>query len=142
MNKVERIICFVILLLIIIFIFMVIKVSSSNKDVSSNRIKYEIIDDNTYGRMYMRGYYIERVNDGIDIIIGLGSKNTGGYSLTLDKIVTEEDVVVIYVNETSPKPSDIVTEAFTYPTLKLKVNINIDNIRVINQYGVEFNKLN
>ena len=143
MNTIEKIICLSFLFLIIIFVLLLINSNrTKNPSTINNKIDYEIIDNDKYGRMHMRGFYIENVSDGIDVIIGMGSKNTGGYSITLDKIIMEDDELVIYVNESSPKPTDIVTQAFTYPTLKVKVLNNTDNIKVVNQNGTIFKRLN
>ena len=142
-NAVEKVICLLIVLLIIVFVLLLVNSSKKeNISIMTNKINYEIIDNNKYGRMHMRGFYIENDNDGIDVIIGMGSKNTGGYSITLDKMVMEDDELVIYVNESSPKPTDIVTQAFTYPTLKVKVLNSTDKIKVVNQIGIPFKRLN
>ena len=49
------------------------------------------------------------------ISVFMGEKSTGGYSIEIVKIVEQTDKIIIYVRETSPKPGDIVTQAFTYP---------------------------
>ena len=49
------------------------------------------------------------------VAVFMGSKNTGGYSIEIVKIVEQTDKIIVYVRETSPKPGDAVTLAFTYP---------------------------
>ncbi len=70
---------------------------------------------------------ISTVCDGVSIIpkidfsketviaVFMGEKNTGGYSIEITKIIDKTDKVIVYVNETTPKPGDLVTLALTQP---------------------------
>ena len=56
------------------------------------------------------------------VILNMGEKNTGGYSITVDTITETDKNIVISVKETSPEPGSMVTQAFTYPFCVVKIN--------------------
>lgn len=49
------------------------------------------------------------------IAVFMGEKNTGGYSISIERISNEGDMVFVFVKETSPQPGDLVTQALTQP---------------------------
>ena len=62
------------------------------------------------------------------VAVFMGGKSTGGYSISIEKIVDESipgakcapsakciGKVIVYYKETSPAPGDMVTQAFTQP---------------------------
>lgn len=61
---------------------------------------------------------------GSDIVIAAfqGVKPTGGYSIEVTSIKEEEGVVKVYLNVVEPRPSDVVTQAFTSPYDIVKVS--------------------
>jgi hypothetical protein len=72
----------------------------------------------------------------------MGKKPTGGFSINVQKVKIKENSVTIYVTEKVPNPGDIVTEAFTYPSVSIKFNKIIDDIEVLNyETGLKFNRL-
>jgi hypothetical protein len=62
------------------------------------------------------------------LIVYVGERPTGGYSVEITGITNENGTVRVTVRETSPKPDDIVTQALTYPfdIVKLPVKISGD----------------
>ena len=72
----------------------------------------------------------------------MGEKPTGGFSINVQKVKIKENSVIIYVTEKVPNPGDIVTEAFTYPSVSIKFNKIFDDIEVLNyETGLKFNRL-
>lgn len=57
------------------------------------------------------------------IVLSLGQKPTGGYSVELTKAEYKPKELNLYVNVIEPKPGDMVTEVITYPTLMGKVEL-------------------
>ncbi len=55
------------------------------------------------------------------IAVFMGEKNTGGYSIEIDKIYHEGDKIVVYINESTPAPDMMVTQALTQPYHIVKV---------------------
>jgi len=80
-----------------------------------------------------RGYAIVEESNKAIVLIGMGEKNTGGYSIDISKVITSSNTATIYVKETSPKPGDVVTQAFTYPTVQIEFNRKPEKIIVINE---------
>ena len=106
-----------------------------NIDIPKNDILFKVNKTDEYNTKYKnKGYYINKQSDDkILITIALGTKNTGGYSVELDRIYTDnKGTTYIYVKEISPNNGDVVTQAFTYPTIELELNKMPTNIKVIN----------
>lgn len=62
------------------------------------------------------------------IVVAMGTRPNGGYSLELDKI-TENAGITVYIKKISPGQNCITTQAFVYPLLVVaipKTNLNID----------------
>ena len=116
-----------------------------NIDIPKNDILFKVNKTDEYNTKYKnKGYYINKQSDDkILITIALGTKNTGGYSVELDRIYTDnKGTTYIYVKEISPNNGDVVTQAFTYPTIELELNKMPTNIKVVNNTTYEvYNEL-
>jgi len=106
-------------------------------------ITYEINNDaSDYNVLFTeRGYLIKQENGNYTIIIMQGEHATGGYSINIKDVSLEEDTLNIVVEETSPGPMDMVTQAFTYPTCEISINVLPSKIKITNTDGYEFNKV-
>jgi len=67
------------------------------------------------------------------LVIFMGERSTGGYSISLKDIQAQDDTLVIEVTEKSPGPNDIVTQAFTYPMLILQLEDDFSEFKIQNQ---------
>lgn len=67
------------------------------------------------------------------LVIFMGERSTGGYSISLKDIQSHNDTLVIEVTEKSPGPNDIVTQAFTYPMLILQLEDDFSEFKIKNQ---------
>jgi hypothetical protein len=56
------------------------------------------------------------------VILNMGEKNTGGYSITIESVAETEKNIIINVKESSPDPGAMVTQAITYPFCVVKIN--------------------
>lgn len=56
------------------------------------------------------------------IIVSAGEKNTGGYSVKVDSVVGEEEIIRVNTTLNSPEEDQLVTEAITYPNVLLTIN--------------------
>lgn len=56
------------------------------------------------------------------LILNMGEKSTGGYSIGVEKVEETADKIIVTVKETEPKPGDMVTQAITYPYAVVKIN--------------------
>ncbi|MCV9928878.1 protease complex subunit PrcB family protein [Flavobacterium sp. LS1R49] len=56
------------------------------------------------------------------IVLNMGEKNTGGYSIGVEKVEETDKNIIITVKETAPNPSDMVMQVITYPYAVVKIN--------------------
>ena len=81
-------------------------------------------------------YYDDATNQ---YYITLGLKNTGGYGIDVKTIhIDKKGNVSIVVKEESPGPNDMVTMAFTCPTIEISFSEEPNSITVVNTLGEEF----
>lgn len=119
--------------------------TSDAADSASDLLGYQIIPASTEGGSDERGYYVfEDAEDmcPYKIVIAMGERSTGGYDIEITDVVYDGSALVITVKETSPDPTDFVTEAFTYPCCAIELTILPDDISVVSESGVEFECLN
>ena len=117
---------------------IILKVLYNNKILS--KIEYEIINikDNYNMKYSTRGYLYEIENDkSIIYTIALGEKPTGGYSIDIKKVQIRGSSVIVYISERMPGTGEIVTDALTYPIIKIKFNHIPRNIKIINYNDYE-----
>ena len=91
-----------------------------------------------------RGYYIDTLNQPnapYYYIICMGEKNSGGYGLEIKAVNKIDNTTEIIVKEITPKKDEIVTMAFTYPTVIVEFPEYQDNIIIKNTKGEEFIEL-
>ncbi|MFV8360000.1 protease complex subunit PrcB family protein [Flavobacterium sp. LS1P3] len=62
------------------------------------------------------------------IVLNMGEKTSGGYSIGIDSVFETDKNIVITIKETSPEPGSIVTQAFTNPFCVVKINSKKDII--------------
>lgn len=69
------------------------------------------------------GFEIPKVDFTKEAIVGIfmGEKNTGGFNVTVEKIKEDKDKVTVYVKETEPEASDMVTMVITQPFCVVKL---------------------
>ena len=103
------------------------------KDDDSRDLKYKIIDRGQDTSLTRRGYVVEVNRNKTTVTIALGEKNTGGYSIDLTKIRVNNSSATIYVKENKPAVGSSVTQAFTYPILKIEFETNPGEITVVDE---------
>lgn len=105
---------------------------------SKASLVYQIMTVN--GTSKDRGYYVVEVEeDGYpyDVIISSGEQSTGGYDIQIMSVDYDGSLLTITVEETAPGPTDMVTEAFTYPSCAIELSILPDEIKVVTTAGEE-----
>lgn len=55
------------------------------------------------------------------IVVGYGTKNTGGYSISVEQLFLSENAIYVDTNLIGPKKDEVVTQALTYPYIVLKI---------------------
>ena len=56
------------------------------------------------------------------VILNMGEKTTGGYSIGIENVVETDSNIIITVKETNPVPGSMVTQSFTSPFSVVKIN--------------------
>ena len=56
------------------------------------------------------------------IILNLGEKPTGGFSITIDNVEELDNIVIVTTKETTPELGAMVTQAIAYPYAIVKIN--------------------
>jgi hypothetical protein len=60
------------------------------------------------------------------VILNMGEKATGGYSIGVDSVLETDNNIIITVKDNNPKPGDMVTQVITYPFCVVKINSKKD----------------
>ena len=139
-----------ILLLVVLSLFVFVGCNKENKNSSiilSEGTDYNVKGEFTgnYLDISKRGYYVDTLNQPDApylYIICMGEKNTGGYDLKVKEVRKSGEKVEVIVEEITPAEGDIVTMAFTSPTVTVEFPKYQENIIIKNTSGDIFNKLN
>jgi hypothetical protein len=62
------------------------------------------------------------INNSNFVILNMGEKNTGGYSIGVEKVEETDKNIIITVKEKSPAPDAMTMQVITYPYTVVKVN--------------------
>ena len=117
--------------------------SASIKTVETNKL-YEVLSQESYGGASIRFFEIlslpeeikmlqqdENLKNKISptdiqksnfIILNMGEKTSGGYSIGVDNVVETEKNIVVTVKENFPATGSMVTQALTNPFCVVKIN--------------------
>jgi len=87
-----------------------------------------------------RGYNYWENDGGYVLFIGSGLKATGGYGIEVLSIEDNEGKTIVAVNETSPDPDDMVTQAIEYPFVLIQFEGTTDDFIITNQDGEAFER--
>ncbi|MEN2402216.1 protease complex subunit PrcB family protein [Flavobacterium sp. MC2016-06] len=56
------------------------------------------------------------------VILNMGEKNTGGYSIAVEKVEETDKNIIITVKENSPAPDAMTMQVITYPYTVVKIH--------------------
>lgn len=137
-------------IIVIVLSFMVLSCGGTKIATSEKRPLYEVLTQQSNGGGNIRFFEIlsepneikmlqndESLKNKISvndvqnsnfIILNMGEKFTGGYSIGVESVVETEKNIVIKVKETVPKEGAMVTQAITYPFCVVKINSKKDII--------------
>lgn len=121
----------VVVILAIIFVPRIIK-NEGDKEV-----KFKVLEANEVPQKIQEllpRYLAEeralacKVDEGIYVIVTRGEKKTGGYNVTIDKLVMKKNEnnydLIVYAEYTDPKPDQMVTQVITYPMVIAKADLD------------------
>ena len=114
------------------------------KTGSINGLNYSIESAASDEPTKERGYYVFGMSEGdypVSIMITAGEFSTGGYDIQIADMEYDGTELKITVHETAPQPTDMVTEAFTYPSCAVTLSELPSSITVLDEAGNEFDCL-
>lgn len=123
---------------------------SQNQGITVNKIKFEKLEYEKLSKdkqelidkiKASKGYYFWEEDGSFTIFITSGEKPTGGFSVDVKYIEDNEGKTNILVDEKSPAPGDMVTQAITYPFVIVKAAGITNNFNIENTKGEKFSLL-
>lgn len=75
------------------------------------------------------------------LVIFMGERSTGGYSIQLQTIRRSGAELIVETVEKSPKPGDVVTQAFTYPRLIIQLEDQFTAFQIKDSTGSPYAKI-
>lgn len=104
------------------------EVLAQESDGGGNIHFYEILSEANEIRMLQNDTKLKNKISEVDVqksnfvILNMGEKSTGGYSIVVESVVETEKNIVISVKENNPEPNTMVTQEITYPFSVIKIN--------------------
>ena len=111
------------------------------EDIEKEELVYKELGPIANCGLKSRGYTITQKEDKYILTISYGEKNTGGYSLEINKIVSNSNALTVIVKENTPDHGSVVTQAFTTPGYQIELNIIPNNISIMNTSNEKYNKI-
>lgn len=104
------------------------EVLTSQSNGGGNIHFYEIVSDEKEMPMLLgdehlrRKIKVEDIRTSNFLILNMGEKTSGGYSISVEKVEELADKIVVTVKEEQPDPGEMVTSVITYPYAIVKIN--------------------
>jgi len=104
------------------------EVLTQQSDGGGNIHFYEILTEPNEIKMLQNDKQLKNKITSIDVqrsnfvILNMGEKSTGGYSVAVESVQETEKNIIINVKESSPEPDAMVTQGVTYPFCVVKIN--------------------
>lgn len=104
------------------------EVLTQQSDGGGNIHFFEILTEPNEIRMLQNDKNLRNKISPIDVqksnfvILNMGEKNTGGYSITIESVVETDKNIIISVKEKEPEPDSMVSQSLTYPFCVVKIN--------------------
>lgn len=104
------------------------EVLTQQSDGGGNIHFYEILTEPNEIKMLQNDKQLKNKITAIDVqrsnfvILNMGEKRTGGYSVAVESVQETEKNIIINVKESSPEPDAMVTQGVTYPFCVVKIN--------------------
>lgn len=109
-----------------------------------NGLYYHLIPASSSGESGARGYYVFQDRQdklSYKILIAAGRFSTGGHDIKITGIHYDGSKLNISVKETSPRDTDVVTEAITHPCCGIEIDKLPGDIEIVSETGARFEHL-
>ncbi|CAM2984980.1 protease complex subunit PrcB family protein [Flavobacterium frigoris] len=104
------------------------EVLTQQSDGGGNIHFYEILTEPNEIKMLQNDKQLKNKITAIDVqrsnfvILNMGEKSTGGYSVAVESVQETEKNIIINVKESSPELGTMVSQVITYPFCVVKIN--------------------
>jgi hypothetical protein len=104
------------------------EVLTKQTDGGANIRFFEILTEPNEIRMLQNDKKLKNKISPIDVqksnfvILNMGEKKTGGYTIAVESVVETEKNIIINVKESGPEGESMVSQNFTYPYCVVKIN--------------------
>lgn len=126
--------------------------SIAPEESASNKLSFEIVDSSNIPKVLLekvnkikkqRGftYYKDDSSGSIYLVVLMGEKPTGGYSISVVDVEDYDDKIKVQVQERVPDRNQMVTMALTQPYTVVKIKSTKTKIIVENQSGMKLEKI-
>jgi hypothetical protein len=128
----------------VLIVFVLVSCGAKKTSDSGSKILYEVLTEQSDGGGNIRFFEIltepneikmlendpllkdkmkhDDISNSNYIILNMGEKNTGGYSIGVDKVEETDKNIIITVKETNPAPDAMVMQVITYPYTVVKIH--------------------
>ncbi len=104
------------------------EVLTTQSDGGGNIKFYEILTEPNEIKMLINDPLLaekmkqDDINNSNYVILNMGEKNTGGYSIGVEKVEETDKNIIITVKENNPAPDAMTMQVITYPYTVVKVH--------------------
>nr|WP_198999539.1 protease complex subunit PrcB family protein [Flavobacterium sp. ASV13] len=128
----------------VLIVFVLISCGAKKTTESGSKVLYEVLTEQSDGGGNIKFFEIltepneikmlendpllkdkmkhDDIGNSNYVILNMGEKNTGGYSIGIEKVEETDKNIIITVKENNPAPDAMVTQAITYPYTVVKVH--------------------
>jgi hypothetical protein len=128
----------------VLIVFVLISCGAKKTADSGSKILYEVLTEQSDGGGNIKFFEIltepnevkmlendpllaakmkhDDINNSNYIILNMGEKNTGGYSIGVEKVEETDKNIIITVKENNPAPDAMVLQVITYPYTVVKIH--------------------
>lgn len=128
----------------VLIVFVLISCGAKKTSDSGSKVLYEVLTEQSDGGGNIKFFEIltepneikmlendplladkmkhDDINNSNYIILNMGEKNTGGYSIGVEKVEETDKNIIITVKEHNPAPDAMVMQVITYPYTVVKVH--------------------
>lgn len=128
----------------VVMVFILFSCGAKKSSDSGSKVLYEVLTEQTDGGGNIKFFEIlsepneimmlqndpllkdkmkqDDINNSNYVILNMGEKNTGGYSIGVDKVEETDKNIIITVKENAPAKDAMVMQVITYPYTVVKIH--------------------
>ncbi|OMQ11607.1 protease complex subunit PrcB family protein [[Flexibacter] sp. ATCC 35103] len=128
----------------VLLVFVLISCGAKKTSDSGSKVLYEVLTEQSDGGGNIKFFEIltepneikmlendpllaskmkhDDISNSNYVILNMGEKNTGGYSIGVEKVEETDKNIIITVKEINPAPDAMVMQVITYPYTVVKIH--------------------